>query len=119
MVFMLRKEDNTPMSKLIRGMSVLTILLLGGLMTGLFAQEGSHSGHQEEVSIVGCLDEGGDEGYFVLTDEDGEEIDVTGSAELGKHLGHKVRLTGTWVEEDEYEIFKVAKIEHISADCDY
>ncbi len=107
-------------SRLVCLLAILA-LLLGGPVSGLLAQEGSHEeGHKhgQQAQLVGCLEEGDEAGYYLLTDEDGEEYDVTGIADLKKHLGHKVRLTGSWEEEGESRIFKATKIEHLSADCD-
>ncbi len=109
-------------SRLLCALAIL-ILLAAGPASGLFAQqEGSHKEHHKqgkEAVVVGCLDEGDEEGYYLLMDEDGEEWDVKGSAELAKHLGHTVRLTGSWEETGEVKVFIAKKIEHLSTNCDY
>lgn len=96
-------------------------LLIGSPAAGLFAQqEGSHKeAHKAHLmKLVGCLEEGDEEGYYVLVDEDGEEVDVTGLEELAKHLGHKVELTGSWETEYESKVFEATEIKHLSTDCE-
>lgn len=103
------------MSKTIRVLSIASLLLLCGPTSGLFAEE------SELEVVVGCLEqgeeEGDEEGYLLLVTDDEEEIFVTGPEDLAKHLGHRVELTGAWVVEDDEEVFQVAGIKHISADC--
>ena len=106
---------------------VVGVGLTSLLEPGALAQEGEMA----EVTLTGCLSAGEMEGYFVLTDEDtSEETQVEAAEELGlcNHLGHKVKLTGSWEEEEEGEEeeeegeeerhFHATKAEHISASCE-
>ena len=99
--------------------ALLSILLLAAVGLPALAQsEGSvKSLKQEEVSLVGCLDEGDEEGYYVLETED-EDVTVMGDEEIGKHIGHKVELTGHWQSMDDEMVFVATKIKHIAADCE-
>ncbi|MFQ5742454.1 MAG: hypothetical protein ACE5HV_02565 [Acidobacteriota bacterium] len=86
---------------------------------GALAQEGEKA----EVTLTGCLSAGETEGYFVLTDEETDEetqVEAAKEVGIGNHLGHKVKLTGSWEKKEEGEEqrhFQVTKIEHISTSC--
>jgi hypothetical protein len=93
------------------------------------------------TTLTGCLKGANPEGVYVLTNSNQKgEIEVGGSPALAKHVGHTVKLTGTWVksgveigekaeiakqeneevgkEEKENERhFKVSSVQHISAGC--
>jgi hypothetical protein len=49
----------------------------------------------KEHSMTGCLSEGTSPGTYVLT-HGKRKTTVTGSDELKNHVGHEVKLTGTW-----------------------
>jgi hypothetical protein len=46
-------------------------------------------------SLTGCLNKDADASGYVLTDESGKKTMVSGSADLAKHVGHRVRLSGS------------------------
>lgn len=90
-------------------------------------------------TLTGCLSGPNDEGAYLLKRKgSSKEIEVGGSDELSKHVGHEVRLHGSWAksgadigEKEESEKneasegnkgekerhFKVASIDHISDTC--
>ena len=49
------------------------------------------------VILIGCLSGPNHEGVYVL-ETSSEIVDVGGLAELSKHPGHKVKLSGTWAK---------------------
>jgi hypothetical protein len=98
-------------------------------------------GNAGATTLTGCLKGVNPEGVYELTNSNQKgDIEVGGSPMLAKHVGHTVKLTGTWVksgaeigekaetakqekeeagkEEKENERhFKVSSIQHISAGC--
>ena len=88
--------------------------------TGVLAQEAEMA----EVTLTGCLSAGEMEGYFVLTDAETEEATQVEAAEgvsICDHVGHTVKLTGSWAEEEEGEEgrhFHATKVEHVAASCE-
>ena len=68
-----------------------------------------------EVTLTGCLE--GAAGAYTLTTEGGEKYVVMGSADLAKHVGHTVKITGTKADAAGKLTLKAAKIEHISPSC--
>jgi hypothetical protein len=93
-------------------------------------------------TLTGCLSGPNDEGAYLLTNAKGKKIEVGGSDDLKAHVGHEVKLTGTWAksgaeigeneknEKDEAaekgekhekgemeRHFKVTKIDHVSDTC--
>ena len=71
---------------------------------------------QTEVTLSGCLKAQGAE-TFTLKTEAGSEITLTGSTELQKHVGHTVRVTGTFTADLEHQTVQVSAIEHVSDSC--
>lgn len=72
----------------------------------------------EETTLTGCLGAGEEEGTWVLTTDDGEEVHVTGPAEIGDHEGHKVELSGHWEGSEDEKHFEAASVKHISTECE-
>lgn len=83
--------------------------------------------------LTGCLSGPNDEGAYLLKSGK-KETEVGGLDDLSKHVGHKVRLHGSWAksgteigekesseskgkEEKGERHFKVASIDHISDTC--
>jgi len=91
-------------------------LLLGGLPAPVQADHhtGMHkrSDDAEMAKLSGCLNPGEGEGWYVLTNDDGEHA-VSGGADLKAHSGnHEVTLTGKWVEADGHKHFEASGVEH-------
>ena len=85
------------------------------------------------AALTGCLSGPNDEGVYELKSGK-KEVEVGGLDDLSKHVGHKVRLHGSWTkngsdigekesseskgkEEKGERHFKVASIDHISDTC--
>jgi len=83
--------------------------------------------------LTGCLSGPNDEGVYELKNGK-KEVEVGGLDDLSKHVGHKVRLHGSWTksgseigekesteskekEERGERHFKVASIDHLSDTC--
>jgi hypothetical protein len=54
------------------------------------------SGMGKESTITGCLSGPNDEGAYVLTTKAGHKIETGGLDDLKSHVGHEVKVTGTW-----------------------
>lgn len=91
--------------------------------------------HKHGGTLVGCLSGPNSEGVYVLK-HGKKEVEVGGSDELSKHVGHKVKLHGMWVksgaeigekteaagskeanEEKGEHHFKVSSIDHVAETC--
>ncbi len=108
------------MRKIFLASLAFCFLALVALPAAAAVQEGPHKGHgekQKEETLEGCLLAAKEEGEFVLTTAEGKEIEVEGNEALAKHVGHKVKLTGYFEDDDGEMVFEVKKIEHLSAGC--
>ena len=68
-----------------------------------------------QETLTGCLTEA--QGAFKLATKAGEQVDVSGPADLTKHKNHTVKLTGTTSNEGGKKMLTVSKIEHVSPSC--
>jgi hypothetical protein len=83
------------------------------------------------ATLTGCLSGPNDEGVYELKSGK-KEVEVGGLDELSKHVGHQVRLHGSWAksgseigekesseskEEKGERHFKVASIDHLKDSC--
>jgi hypothetical protein len=90
-------------------------------------------GSAGSATLTGCLSGPNNEGVYELKSSK-KEVEVGGLDDLSKHVGHKVRLHGSWTkngsdigekesseskgkEEKGERHFKVASIDHISDTC--
>jgi hypothetical protein len=131
-----------------------TALLLGVLLTftamvlaqAASTESGEHAKHKAaggNGTLTGCLSGPNEEGAYVLTNAKGRKVEVGGSDDLKAHVGHEVKLTGTWEKsgaaigeneknekhesgekgekgekgEGAHRHFKVSKIDHVSDTC--
>jgi hypothetical protein len=105
---------------------VLSVLVAGVLSVApaLYAQDdpAQKKGQQKEQAdrpgqetLTGCLTEA--QGSFKLATQAGEQVNVSGPADLMKHRDHTVKLTGTTSSEGGKKTLNVSKIEHVSASC--
>jgi hypothetical protein len=70
-----------------------------------------------EASITGCLAKGDTAETYVLTEEKTEaKTTVQGSADLEKHVSHKVTLFGT-KGDGAHPMFQVTRIQHVATSC--
>jgi hypothetical protein len=92
-----------------------------------------NKGAAGSATLTGCLSGPNDEGVYELKNGK-KEVEVGGLDDLSKHVGHKVRLHGSWTkngsdigekesseskgkEEKGERHFKVASIDHVSDTC--
>ena len=66
-------------------------------------------------TVTGCLTE--QQGTYMIASQGGDQMEVMGSADLGKHKNHTVKITGTTNEQGGKKTLNVTKIEHISPSC--
>ena len=127
------------MKKLFCVLAVLFTLSWASAQTGSSADQSSssdqsmHKGMQMHKGgageITGCLSAGGPQGLYVLQ-HGAKKIDVGGNDELSKHVGHTVKLHGSWAKASDlgkmtkiekgakpHRYFKVASIDHIADTC--
>jgi len=87
------------MDRLARLLVLVTVSMVLGLsvMSSAFAQKQTTG---EKKTVTGCLQKGDEADEFSITGEDGKNYDLTSAAvDLGKHVGHKVTVTGTFKAE--------------------
>ena len=65
-------------------------------------------------TATGCLAKGDTTGQYTLTMKGGRKLAVTGTADMEKHAGHTVTLTGTRKGQS----FEATNLKHVSATCD-
>jgi hypothetical protein len=101
-------------------------LCLGSLARA--AQEKTNN--SKAVTVTGCLQKGDEAGEYSITSEDGKRYGLRSkTVGLGKHVGHKVTVTGTQVREEneekekkesgggEYADLRVTSLKMISEGC--
>ncbi|HOC43378.1 MAG TPA: hypothetical protein PKJ99_10245 [Thermoanaerobaculales bacterium] len=103
-----------------RGFVVLAVGLLAVAAAGVAIAD-EKSG--ETMSLRGCLNEDADGLYTLIEQESGDKIKVQAESSKGirleDHVGHTVRVTGQWVEEESQYLryFKVSAIDSLSESC--
>jgi hypothetical protein len=123
----------------------ISLLMPAFLALALSAAAQEKSSSTTQKSVTGCLSGPNSEGAFVLKPSKGRAFEVGGNDQLKSHVGHTVKLTGTWAksgaeigeneanekvekhetgeknEAEHREVaethFKVADIQHISDTC--
>lgn len=75
----------------------LVIAAFLALVATSVAQESS-STTKKETTVKGCLSGPNTEGAYVLKTAKGHAFEVGGNDQLKSHVGHEVKLTGTWVK---------------------
>jgi hypothetical protein len=119
---------------------IAMFLFLLLLAAGTAPAQGSGSPPPKMSTLTGCLNGPNAENAYIVTNRQykrGVEVGMPGSDELSKHVGHKVRLSGTWEssgtaigeneamekksgEQAEHagaKHFKVSRIEHMAESC--
>jgi hypothetical protein len=96
----------------------------------------SHEKSGKETTLTGCLNATNEQGGYTLINHRYKNgVVVGGNDELPKHVGHEVKLTGTWASakeigedmgkapqqgkqmESKLKHFKVDSIQHVSETC--
>lgn len=79
--------------------SFLSILFVVAVSAALSAQTQSGTTtktHQKFATLTGCLSGPNDEGAYVLKNAAGHSVEVGGTDDLKAHVGHEVKLSGSW-----------------------
>ena len=79
-----------------RTITLVIATLLALAATSVVAQETSTANKQ--TTVKGCLSGPNTEGAYVLKTAKGHAFEVGGNDQLKSHVGHEVKLTGTWVK---------------------
>lgn len=77
---------------------LLTTLALTLLCSIVTAAQSQTAKDASQTTVTGCLSGPNDEGAYVLTQSKGHAIEVGGNDQLKEHVGHTVRLTGSWAK---------------------
>ena len=117
--------------------AVFALALLSAAQTGGYDHGRKKSENAGGSTLTGCLSGPNSEGAYTLKSKK-REVEVGGLDDLSKHVGHEVRLHGTWTkhaaeigekeeagakggkeskEEKHERHFKVSSIDHISDKC--
>lgn len=79
---------------------------------------------RKTITVTGCLQKGDDPDEFAITGENGKNYDLkSATVDLGKHVGHKVAVTGALEPEEKEEKdakggdVQVASLKMISTTC--
>jgi hypothetical protein len=118
-------------SMLASGVLVLgmwTLPALGQSQTAM----GQKANTSKQNTLTGCLAGPNAQGNYTLTHKNhknGIEVGAAESVDLKEHVGHKVKLTGTWASggaaiaekekagEKGEALFQATKVQHIAATC--
>jgi hypothetical protein len=90
----------------------------------------SSSAAEKSATLTGCLS-GPDAGGAYTLKTGSKQVEVGGTTELKSHVGHEVKLTGTWAKtgsdigetepagttDKHQKHFKVASIQHVAETC--
>jgi hypothetical protein len=110
--------------------SILAVIFSLAFVPALVANQ-SHHDKSGASTLTGCLSGPTDAGVYTLKTAS-KSVEVGGSADLKSHVGHKVKLTGSWAKsgadigekekttektEKGERHFKVTGIEHIADSC--
>jgi len=83
--------------KMSRAIALLIAAFLVLVATSVVAQESSSTA-KKESTVKGCLSGPNTEGAYILKTAKGHAFEVGGNDQLKSHVGHEVKLTGTWVK---------------------
>jgi len=83
------------------------VLAVGVITLAASAQKGDKEAAR--TTVTGCLQKGDEADEFAITGEYGKNYElVSRTIKLSAHVGHKVRVTGTLIEEESEEQEKEA-----------
>lgn len=127
---------------LVLGMWTLPALGQGGNPPASTKESGQTSGKGQtaveqkantgmEKTITGCLSGPNAEGAYTLSTKNQKQVGVSSSqgVDLKEHVGHEVKLTGSWMKsgaamgtkekagEKAEQHFEATKVEHIASSC--
>jgi hypothetical protein len=121
-MFQTTGDSNMTLNRILVTALALGALSIGPSLYGQAAQPDPQEKQQPqadrpsgEQSLTGCLTEAG--GSYTLATTTGEQVGLTGAADLSKHKDHTITVTGTKSDAGGKATMRVSKIEHVSASC--
>ena len=87
-----------------------------GSMGAAGSTEKSSTSSGKSQHLTGCLEQGSTPGTYVLKDSkhpEGVQVSYSGSEDLSKHVGHKVKASGTMSGDT----LNATNVKHISETC--
>jgi hypothetical protein len=108
------------MNKVILSIMAVAMLAVGPALYGQAPPKEAEQAQQQadrpgEETLTGCLTE--QQGSYMLATQSGEQIIVSGAADLSKHKNHTVKVTGMRSDDGGKTKLTVSKIEHVSPSC--
>jgi hypothetical protein len=119
---------HTMFAKAVRSYSWLIPILFASLCPPLVrAQETIPQDKREGTpapkalqNVTGCLRKGAEAGEVLITGEDGKTWELrSSSVKLGKHIGHRVTVTGSTTHESKTEEERGGKVENAAGKEEY
>ncbi|HVS03719.1 MAG TPA: hypothetical protein VMT16_13195 [Thermoanaerobaculia bacterium] len=101
-------------------LSLTAALSLALLVFAPAAQAGDEGKKEGVKTMQGCLGAGEADDGYTLTKKKGDEtkvIQVKGDDSFAAHVGHEVKLTGTWEKNEDGKTFHATAMEHVAATC--
>src|SRR4051812_37658640 len=79
---------------------IIPLLVAGFLVLAVASAAGAEkdSTSSNQKTITGCLSGPNSEGAFILKPMKGRAFEVGGNDQLKSHVGHTVKLSGTWAK---------------------
>lgn len=106
------------MKKFLVCMAVLFAFAITAAAQDTGAQSGTKSSKKSSMSgghaITGCVEKSGD-GYVLKDSHHKNGVKVTGSDDLAPHVGHTVKLTGSWTTPGQE--YAETKLDMVSDTC--
>jgi len=95
------KKEYRMASRTRTSFSIIVGLVLAVRLFTLVASAQESDKEAARTIVTGCLQKGDDADVFAITGENGKNYElVSRNVKLSAHVGHKVRVTGTLIEEE-------------------
>jgi hypothetical protein len=78
-------------------LSILVVLALATMLSAQTPSGTASTAQDKSTTLTGCLSGPNAEGAYVLKSDRGT-VEVGGSDDLKAHVGHEVKLAGTWAQ---------------------
>jgi hypothetical protein len=93
-----------------------SFLLCAGLALAQEATPLASDPHKDKA-LTGCLTKGNAAGEYIITTAAGQQMTITSTEDLSKHIDHKVKVNGSPAKQQEKAVFRVDSVEHIADSC--
>jgi hypothetical protein len=88
-------------TRLLRDVIVLILVMIFSSVMVASQEKQTKSANSKTVTVTGCLRTGDEAGEYSITGEDGKLYGLRSkTVALGKHVGHKVTVTGVKMREE-------------------